>query len=719
MTPVEVLAKFRRLGVKLWLDGERLRYSAQKGLLTPELSAELAANKGPIVQFLRSARSHEKHTPPPLAPVARDGELPLSFAQQRLWFLDQLEPNSPVYNIPHAVQLNGPLDLLALERSVNQLVQRQESLRTCFPTNDGQPAQSIRPPEPFTLELEDLTSMRDELRGAELRRLLDEEARRPFDLAGGPLFRLRLFRVAEEEHVLAVTMHHIISDGWSMGVATRELGALYTADLQGIPSPLPELSLQYADYATWQREWLHGDVLEEQLSYWRRRLAGAPSVLELPTDKPRPPRQSHRGSRVSMQLDAETTRLLKALSRKHNTTLFITVLAGFQALLSRWSGETDVVVGTVVAGRNKAETEGLIGFFVNTLAMRTDLSGDPTIAELIARTTEVSLGAFGHQDVPFEKLIEELGIDRDMSRTPLVQVVLVLQNTADESLEMPGLRMSEVVRGRGAGLTGTAKFDLQVTLNEGAGGIQGSLDYNLDLFEQETVRRMARQLERVLRAVAEDENCRVSELPLMSDEEQKRLVAGWNRKTQEFACAGSLAEGFEHAARQNPDAVAVTFEGEEVSYRELDRRSNQLAHHLRDLGVQTETRIGLFLERSVEMVVAILATLKAGAAYVPLEVSLPSERIAFMLEDAECTHVLTETRLSSQLAVSPACVITLDTEVSDRSDRSLHVSIDAQNAAYIIYTSGSTGKPKGVVVTHGNVMRLMAATEGWFSFSSS
>lgn len=720
--PVEVLARFRRLGVKLWLDGEQLRYSAPKGVLTPELSAELAANKGSIVQFLRSARPHEKHTPATLAPVARNGELPLSFAQQRLWFLDQLEPNSPVYNIPYAVQLNGPLDLSALERSINRLIQRQESLRTCFLTNDGQPTQLIRELEPFALTVEDLTSHRDELRGAELRRLMDDEARRPFDLATGPLFRLRLLRLGEEEHVLAVTMHHIISDGWSMGVATRELGALYTADLRGDPSPLPELGLQYADYAAWQREWLQGEVLEEQLSYWRRRLTGAPSVLELPTDKARPPRRSHRGSRVSMQLDAETTRLLKALSRRHNTTLFITVLAGFQALLSRWSGETDVVVGTVVAGRNKAETENLIGFFVNTLAIRTDLSGDPTIAELLARTREVCLGAFGHQDVPFEKLIEELGIDRDMSRTPLVQAVLVLQNTADESLEMPGLRMSEVVRGLGAGRTGTAKFDLQVTLNEGDGGIQGTLDYNLDLFEQETVRRMVRQLERVLRAVAENEDCRVSELPLMSDEEQKRLVAGWNRKTQEFACAGNLAESFERAARQNADAVAVTVAGEEMSYRELDRRSNQLAHHLRDLGVGTETRVGLFLERSVEMVVAILATLKAGAAYVPLEVTLPPERIAFMLEDAECTQVLTEARLASQLPSLAAHVITLDTvfsEVSGRSDGPLNAGVDAQNAAYIIYTSGSTGKPKGVVVTHGNVMRLMAATENWFSFSPS
>ena len=713
---VELLARFRRLGVKLWLDGEQLRYSAPKGALTPELRTELAANKSQIVQFLRSARSH---TPSPVALVNHDGELPLSFAQQRLWFLDLLEPNSPVYNIPHAVQLNGPLDLSALERSVNKLIQRHESLRTTFPTNTGQPAQLIRPPEPFTLIVEDLTARRDELRGAELRQLMDDEARRPFDLANGPLFRVRLFRLGEEEHVLAVTMHHIISDGWSMGVATRELGAFYTADLQGDPSPLPKLKLQYADYAAWQREWLQGEVLEEQLSYWRRRLAGAPSVLELPTDKPRPPRQSHRGSRVSMQLEPETTRLLKSLSRRHNTTLFITVLAGFQALLSRWSGETDIVVGTVVAGRNKAETENLIGFFVNTLAMRTDLSGDPMIAELLARATEVCLGAFGHQDVPFEKLIEELGIDRDMSRTPLVQAVLVLQNTADESLEMPGLRMSEVVRGRGAGLTGTAKFDLQVTLNEGAGGIQGTLDYNLDLFEQETVRRMARQLERVLRALAENENCRVSELPLMSEEEQKRLIAGWNKKTKEFARAESLVESFERAARQNPDAVAVTFADEEVSYRELDRRSNQLAHQLRDLGVQTETRVGLFLERSVEMVVAILATLKAGAAYVPLEVTLPLERIAFMLEDAGCTHVLTETRLTSQLPSSPAHIVTVDTVSTDRTDGPLCVAIDSQNAAYVIYTSGSTGKPKGVVVTHGNVMRLMAATEDWFSFSSS
>jgi amino acid adenylation domain-containing protein len=726
--PIKLLARFRRLGVKLWLDGERLRYSAPKGVLTPELTAELAANKAEIVEFLRTARTSEQRTAPPLAPVPRDGELPLSFAQQRLWFLDQLEPNSPVYNIPYAVQLNGALDLAAMERSVNRLLSRHESLRTCFPTNDGQPTQLIRPPEPFTLNIEDLTPLRDELRGAELRRLMDEEARGPFDLAAGPLFRLRLFRLNEEEHVLLVTMHHIISDGWSMGVATRELGALYTADLQGAPSPLPALPVQYADYAAWQREWLQGEVLDEQISYWRRCLAGAPPVLELPTDKARPPVQSHRGSRVSMQLDPESTRLLKALSRRHNTTLFITVLAGFQALLSRWSGETDIVVGTVVAGRRKAETESLIGFFVNTLAMRTDVSGDPTVAELLARTTEVCLGAFAHQDVPFEKLVEELGIDRDMSRTPLVQVVLVLQNTADESLEMAGLRMSEVARGRGAGLTGSAKFDLQVTLNEGAGGIQGTLDYNVDLFEQETVRRMARQLERVLRALGESENLKVSELPLMGEAERKRLLAGWTRKTQEFACDANLVEGFARAAHQNPDTVAVTFAGEEISYRELDRRSNQLAHHLRSLGVQPEIRIGLFLERSIEIVVAVLGTLKTGAVYVPLEVTLPPERVAFMLEDAGCTHVLTETRVASQLPSLEQPreraleIVTLDTvlaEVADENPEPLRVAIDAANAAYVIYTSGSTGRPKGVVVTHGNVMRLMAATEDWFSFAPS
>jgi amino acid adenylation domain-containing protein len=725
MTTVEVLTKFRRLGIKLWLEGERLRYSAQVGVLTPELSAELAASKTQIVQFLRTARSSETRTPPPLVPKARDRELPLSFAQQRLWFLDQLEPDSPLYNIPYAVQLNGAVDFLALERSVNQLVLRHESLRTCFPSNDGQPTQLIQPSQQFTLLLEDLTLLRHELRGAELRRLLDEEARRPFDLAAGPLFRLRLLKLSEEEHVLAVTMHHIISDGWSMGVLTRELGALYTACVQDKPSPLPKLPVQYADYAAWQREWLQGEVLEEQLSYWRWQLAGAPPLLELPADKARPPVQSHRGSRVSMQLDAETTRSLKALSYKHNTTLFITAMVAFQALLSRWSGETDVVVGTVVAGRNKAETEGIIGFLVNTLAIRTDLSGDPTVAELLARTTEVCLGAYAHQELPFEKLVEELGLERDLSRAPLVQVMLVLQNTPEELLEMPSLRLSQVTRAGGVGLTGSAKFDLVLTLNEIGNAIEGTLDYNLDLFEQETVRRMARQLERVLRTLGEAEDCRLSELPLLGQEERERLLTGWTRKTPEFACARNLAESFERVAQRTPDAVAVTFEGEEVSYGELNRRSNRLAHHLMDHGIEAEVRVGLFLERSVEMVVAILATLKAGAAYVPLEVTLPPERIAFILEDAGCTHVLTETRLAFQIPSSssrPFTLVTLDTDlpaVTGQADVNPRISVEAQNAAYVIYTSGSTGRPKGVVVTHANVMRLMAATEDWFSFAPS
>jgi amino acid adenylation domain-containing protein len=659
--------------------------------------------------------------PPPLVPADRGAEIPLSFAQQRLWFLDKLEPGGAVYNVSDAVRLRGALDLPALESSLTEIVARHESLRTRFGEVAGRPVQVIDPPRRLKLDAEDLSGLADGAREAELRRLLREEEERPFDLGAGPLLRVRLYRLGEEEHVLAATMHHVISDGWSMGVLTRELGRLYAAHAAGLPAALPELKIQYADYAVWQRGWLRGEVLEEQLSYWRGQLAGAPAALALPADKPRPPRPSHRGAYAPVRFDAETTRLLKELSRRHNTTLFVTLLAGFQALLSRWSGQEDVVVGTVTAGRTRAETEGLIGFFVNALALRTDLSGDPSVAELLRRATDVCLGAYAHQDVPFEKLVEELGVTRDLSRTPLFQVALVLQNTAEQALEMPGLQAGGV--GGEVEETGAAKFDLLLSLAERGDELRGSLEYSLDLFEAETIGRMARQLERVLKAACGDESRRVSELPLLSEGERERIVVDWNRPERRYACEGNLVEGFARAARRSPEAVALTFGDERLTYAELDARSNRLANHLVALGARPESRAGLLLERSAEMVVAILAVLKAGAAYVPLEAAAPPERLAFMLEDAGCSLLLTTAESAARLPhQAGATVVALDADadaIDARGDEAPAPTAGPDNAAYVIYTSGSTGRPKGVVVTHANVLRLMSATEAWFSFSPS
>ncbi|HKR13655.1 MAG TPA: amino acid adenylation domain-containing protein [Pyrinomonadaceae bacterium] len=647
-----------------------------------------------------------------LSVVDRNGALPLSFAQQRLWFLDQLEPGSPLYNVPEAVRLSGPLDTHALERSINELIHRHESLRTRFVADaSGAPAQVISDRFPFTLEVEDLSPL-------ELRRLLDEEAEQGFDLAHGPLLRVRLFRLGVEDHVLAATMHHIISDEWSMELMTRELSALYDAFISGSESPLPELRLQYADYAVWQREWLQGEVLERELHYWRQQLTGAPAVIDMPTDRARPAVQTHRGAYQRVRFDAATTRGLKELSRRQNATLFMTVLAGFQALLSRWSGATDVVVGSPVAGRTQGATESVIGFFVNTLALRTDLSGNPTFGELLGRVREVCLGAYAHQEVPFEKLVEELGVERDLSRTPLFQVMLAWATATADEPELSGLRMERVEEDLSRS---RAKFDLLLSLGEFGEQIGGTLEYNTDLYDAATIERLARHLERVMVAVADAEECRVGELPLLSEAERDQVVVEWNRR-ELYQVSGSVMARFEREVERRPEAIAVKFDQEEVSYGELNRRANQLAHYLRRHGVGPEARVGLLLNRSVEMVVSVLAVLKAGGAYVPLELAAPAERIAFMSEDSGCELLLTSKGESGQSgALHSATVIEVDDlwqEIAGEPETNLGGAVDEANIAYVIYTSGSTGKPKGVLVTHANVLRLLDATDHWFRFGS-
>ncbi|HSE18766.1 MAG TPA: amino acid adenylation domain-containing protein [Pyrinomonadaceae bacterium] len=704
MTTVELLTKVRSLDVKVWIEGEQLRYRAAKGVLTPELRAELVANKEQILGILRTAAAIENSSSaPPIEPADRAGELPLSFAQQRLWFLDQLEPGSPLYNIPLAVQLNGALDPSALNRAFEDLICRHEGLRTCFQEHNGEPVQVILPPAPIKLEVEDITGR------VELQRLLSEEAEQPFDLAHGPLLRVRLFRLSTEEHVLAVTMHHIISDEWSMGIMTRELSALYDAYCSGSESLLPELRLQYADYAVWQREWLQGEVLEQELRYWRKQLAGAPAVIEMPLDHARPAVQTHHGAYQRVQFGAATTRALKELTRRHNATLFMTVLAGFQALLSRWSGTTDVVVGTPVAGRTQGETEAVIGFFVNTLALRTDLTGNPSFSELVSRVREVCLAAYAHQEVPFEKLVEELGVERDLSRTPLFQVMLAWQNGTDEELAMSGLRMGRVEEDLSHSL---AKFDLLLSLGEFGEEIGGTLEYNVDLYDAKTIERLARQLERVMAAVAEAEECRVGELPLLSEAEREQLLVEWNGREQQVA--GSVVAHFEREVERRPEAVALQYHDEEVSYAELNQRANQLAHYLREQGVGPEALVGVMLERSVELVVSLLAILKAGGAYVPLDAEYPAERLAFMIEDARLQLLLTTEKLSSVAPRTEARVICLDRErevIASQDRENPQVISEPDDLAYVMYTSGSTGSPKGVAVPQRAVIRLVKETE--------
>ncbi|HEX5707564.1 MAG TPA: condensation domain-containing protein, partial [Pyrinomonadaceae bacterium] len=620
--------------------------NSRRAALSP---AKLALLKKRIRQGAESASESRAVTR-----RARTGNPPMSFAQQRLWFLCQLE-GSPPYHTPRALHITGELEVGVLARSLGEIVRRHESLRTAFALEDGRPVQIIRPPQPLHLPVVDLSRLNGEEQTREARRLVGEEVLRPFDLSEGELLRVKLIKLGDTEHVAVMTVHHIASDGWSMGILTRELAALYDAFTQGEPSPLPELPVQYADFAVWQREYLSGEVLEEQLSYWRKQLAGAPPVLELPTDRPRPAVQTFRGAKHPINLTRELTAELKALGQREGATLYMVLLAAFQVLLSRYSGQEDVVVGSPIANRNRAETESLIGFFVNALAMRTDLSGDPTFVELLGRVRETSLGAYAHQDLPFEKLIEELQPERNLSHTPLFQVTFALHNAPAGALKLRGLELRPVEFAVEA-----AKFDLSLLMGESGRGIAGLFEYRSDLFNEETVRRLATHFQNLLEAVVKDPSRRLSSLPLLGPKERERLLVRWNDTRADYPPDVCVHELFEAHAQETPDAEALVFDEERVSYAELDGRANKLARHLRGLGVGPESRVGVSLTRSIEMVVALLAVLKAGGAYVPLDPNHPRERLRQMLEDAEVKVILTQTHLADRLPTTEAEVVRLD-----------------------------------------------------------
>jgi amino acid adenylation domain-containing protein len=638
-------------------------------------------------------------TSAPIRRRARGAELPLSFAQQRLWFIDQLEPGNAAYNIPAVLRLEGYLSAAALEETLNRLVARHESLRTTFEAVEGRVRQVIHPAQPVTLPVIDLTHLAEAEREAEALRRAAAETQCPFDLARGPLLRVLLLRLAEERHVLVVTMHHIVSDGWSMSVLVREVSGIYGALMSGAEAQLDELSIQYADYALWQREWLTGEVLERQLDYWRAQLAGV-SVLELPTDRPRPAAQTYRGAQHAFSVEADILERLGAVGQESGATLFMILLAAFKLLLHRYSGQSSISVGTPVAGRNHAETENLIGCFINTLVLRTDMDGDPVFVELLARVRETALAAYAHQDVPFEALVEHLQPERDLSRTPLFQVMFVMQNAPVEGLELPGLTLSPVLIE-----SGTTQLDLTLSVRETGRGLELVFVYNTDLFAAATIRRMSRHLETLLRAVAVEPQARISTLALADAAERRQLLVEWNATAMPYPHAECLHEMFEAQVERTPQAVAVKFAQTELTYTELNRRANQLAHLLRGLGVGAETPVGVLAERSLEMVVGLLGILKAGGAYVPLDPDYPAERLAFMSADARVPVLLTQKRFAGSLPASQMRVVCLDDDsifVEGNEGNPARAATGA-NAAYIIYTSGSTGRPKGVVNTHRGI----------------
>jgi amino acid adenylation domain-containing protein len=628
---------------------------------------------------------------PPIIRVPRDESLPLSFAQQRLWFLHELEPTSSFYNIPVAVRLRGRLQIDAMQRTLNEIVRRHESLRTSFPTVDGQPVQSIAPALVLELPVLDLSILPEDQREHEAQRRATEEARMPFNLATGPLIRASLVRLGAEDHVLLVTMHHIVSDGWSMGVLIKEVGALYRAHIEDKPSPpsfLGELPVQYADFAIWQRRWLAGEVFETHLRYWRRQLGGELPVLNLPTDKPRPEVQSFRGSSKSLQLPIPVTEALNELSKREGVTLFMLLLAAFKALLSRYTEQSDIVIGSPIANRNRVELEGLIGFFVNTLALRTDLSGNPTFRELVRRVRAVALEAYAHQDMPFEQLVEQMQPERTMSRNPLFQVMFQMENTPKEELPLPGLVLSPVEVERV-----TTQFDLSFDVMENDEGLVVVAEYSTDLFNEATISSMLRRWQILLEGIIANPETRLDELPLLTDAEREQLLASWNETPHDFP-KRSLQELFEAQVAERPSALAVTSNKEQLTFAELNRRANRLAHVLAARGIGPESLVGVGMERSAQMIVALLAVLKAGAAYLPLDPSLPRERLDFMLEDAKPAVVLTPEELSA----------TDHTDQSHGSDPDPIPRFDPRHPCYVIYTSGSTGRPKGVAVSYQSLV---------------
>ena len=706
MKVVEFLSHLNDLDITLWLEEEKLRYQAPKGVMTPEIKQAIGTRKSEISAFLKQAKTLSRSVERTIVPIPRNGKLPLSFAQQRLWFLHQLSPDSQSYNMLEALRLKGPLNVDALEQSLNELVRRHEILRTTFPMVSGEPVQVIAAPTALTLSIHNLQELSAEAQTAHIQQMAIAAASKPFNLAIGSLVQFTLLQLNSQANVLLLKMHHIIYDGWSLNIFFGELSQLYAAFSQGLPSPLPELPIQYADFAVWQRQWLTGDVLERQLHYWQEQLAGAPLVLELPSDRPRPPVQTFQGAVEHFVLDRDLTQRLKYLSQESETTLFMTLLAAFLVLMSRYSGQSDLVVGSPIANRNSKSIEQLIGFFANTLAFRGNLSGNPSFQDFLAQVRQTTLSAYNHQGLPFEMLVERLQPDRDLSRNPLIQVLFSLQNAPQSEGSLTGLAIQNIP----LPVDVKARFDLEVNVWEVAAGLEGVWCYGSDLFDATTIARMGQQFQTLLTEIVASPQARISELPLLSPAERHQLLVEWNNTQTDYPHDRCIHQLFEAQVERTPDAIAVVHENQHLTYRELNNRANQLAHYLRSFGVEADRLVGLCVERSINMIVGVLGILKAGGAYVPLDPEYPTERLSFMLLDAQISVLLTQQSLLERLPDHTARLVCLDTDwhlIEQSSQDNAIALVQPNNLAYVIYTSGSTGQPKGVEVVHRGVSRLL------------
>ena len=713
-TLIMLLDELTHCGIKLGLDEQGdLLVRGDKSALTHTLIAKIKELKPEIVAHFK--QNQKKNIDDVIEVVSRStgGEVP-SYTQQRLWLLDQIDGGSAHYNMPTALTLTGTLDVQALNQAFTSILERHESLRTCFAKNEeGHPLQVIQAASPFYAELTDLSELAEGTRQLKLSELVTEEAARVFDLSRDLMLRAQLIKIASDEHILLVTMHHIASDGWSMAILINEFSALYSAYVQGQENPLPPLAIQYADYAHWQRNWMQGEVLDEQLGYWTKQLAGLPVVHSLPLDYTRPVLQSFVGETHRSQVDTATSKALSSLCQAQGTTLFMGLHATFSVLLARYSNGTDIVVGSPIANREQAEVANLIGFFANTLVLRSDLSANPSFTDLLNQSKGMLLEAYAHQQMPFEQLVERLQPERSLSHSALFQIMLVLQNNEQGSLDLAGLTLSPVEQS----CAGVAKYDLTLYVVEGAEVLDLSWEYNADLFESTTISRMAEHFALLLTGLVINPDENVFRVDMLSAQERHQLLVEWNDTAAEYPKDKCIHELFEAHVENNPDAIAVIFEETQLSYGELNQKANQLAHYLiNEKQVKPDTLVGICVERSLEMVIGILAILKAGGAYVPLDPEYPEARLKYMLDDANLTTVLTQRHLRETTPVSDEQAMCLDDEsiqpqlhIQSAQNPIVHqLGLSSSHLAYVIYTSGSTGNPKGVMVEHINVVNFLA-----------
>ncbi|MGB0598430.1 MAG: amino acid adenylation domain-containing protein, partial [Rubripirellula sp.] len=709
MTAVKLIKLLHSKQIQIWVEGERLRYRASKGTLTDDLRQEMRDHKTELVELLRPDVASGTGLSSVISKVVRGDEMQLSFAQERIWFLDQFQPGAATYNIPVGLQIEGELDAKALQDSVFSLHQKHEILRTNFPARDGLPCVAIAPDPNVAFEYQDLRELTADCRETQARQIAMELMAQPFDLASGPLFRTVLLKLTDTCHWLLISIHHIIFDGWSFDLLLKDLGRLYECHQRGDEPGLDGTALQYVDFAHWQREHLQGETLEHRMDFWRRELQGDLPVLQLPTDHPRPPVKRYRGGVVEQTFSVETLQSLRALSKNAESTLFMTLLAAYVVLLRRYTGQRDLTVGTPIAGRERAETHDMLGVFVNTLVLRFETDGSQSFLDLLQHIKEISLNAFEHQDVPFEKLVDELQPSRNLDGTPFFSTMFTFHQSVQASTSFEGLTLSRIPL-----TTKTSKFDMHMSFFESQDGLEVAVEYDSDLFEEETVGRFLSHMRVLLEGVCKDPKCAIEDLPLLPENERRKLLTYGGQKQEgevaETDTADSIIEILQHNFRENPNKTAVVFEDEALTYAELERRACILADKLRQLGIKPEELVGIHLNRSPNLIIAILGTWMAGGAYVPLDPAFPKERLSFMVDDSKLRIVISEEALGADIPVDRNNLVQIDGLFDPPVEMSPSIfcaDTTSDSLAYVIYTSGSTGIPKGVQIEHHALLNFL------------